>query len=327
MASELHEKAPAVTMGPETTQRMSAQPAVDQRGRGMAVVAAMLFGAQVAALFLPWLALPFVHGHGTLNYWETLSRVNRIESYTGERFFPLMLVPLTLALALLGVVWARFRSGILGLAALLGIVLAGWLFASLSSVSIMGISVDFSGILQAGFWVYALSSLLALLAIPVGAQGPYLAVSVFIAVADQLLKALMLHALGLNGAQQVVIPGVLSFHVIQNTGAAFGLFQSLGPLLALITVLMIYAGYKLVRDERDPFLLASLSLILGGAVGNLVDRIFRQGVIDYIEVFPVTRFPLFNLADAMITLGTAGIIIHGFIKHRRATEPDASHTA
>lgn len=103
------------------------------------------------------------------------------------------------------------------------------------------------------------------------------------------------------------------------------MFQSLGPLLAVITLVMLYAAYKMARHEEDPVLLASLSLILGGAAGNLIDRLFRGGVIDFIRV---PNWPLFNIADCAITVGTAGILYFGFIRRRsESMEANASDSA
>ncbi len=120
-------------------------------------------------------------------------------------------------------------------------------------------------------------------------------------------------ALGLDGAQKTIIPGLLWFEVIKNPGAAFGLFQALGPFLIIATLIMMYAGYKIARHEEDTVLISSLSLILGGAAGNLIDRLFRGGVIDFVRI---PYWALFNIADSAITIGAIGILYYGFIKRR-----------
>lgn len=153
----------------------------------------------------------------------------------------------------------------------------------------------------------------------------YFVAGLLIVILDQVTKYAALNTLGLDGREVTVIPGLLWFHVIRNTGAAFGLFQSLGPLLAVITVMLIYAGYKIARHEENAVLLWSMTLIVGGAVGNLIDRVWRGGVIDFIQV---PNWPLFNLADCAITLGTAGILIFGWSRRNAETsEPDASNAA
>lgn len=146
--------------------------------------------------------------------------------------------------------------------------------------------------------------------------------SIAVVVADQCTKAAALRLLGLDGREVPIIPGLLWFHVIRNTGAAFGLFQSLGPLLGVMSIVLIYAGYKIARHEDDPGLLLSLALILGGAGGNLIDRIFRGGaVVDFIQI---PNWPIFNLADCAITLGTAGILYFGVIRNRMKGEPETN---
>jgi signal peptidase II len=137
-----------------------------------------------------------------------------------------------------------------------------------------------------------------------------------ILVLDQSSKWVALRALQWDGSPVTVIPGVLWFELILNTGAAFGLFQSLGPLLALISVVLIYAGFKIIRHEDDPLLVWSLACILGGASGNLIDRVFRGGVVDFIRI---PAWPLFNLADCAITAGTAGVILYALMKRNRNT--------
>lgn len=135
-----------------------------------------------------------------------------------------------------------------------------------------------------------------------------------IVVLDQATKAAALRMLEMDGEALTVIPELLWFQLILNTGAAFGLFQSLGPLLALISVILIYAGYKIIRHEEDPLLVWSLAPILGGAAGNLIDRVFRGGVVDFIKI---PAWPLFNLADCAITAGTAGVILYALMSRRR----------
>lgn len=151
-----------------------------------------------------------------------------------------------------------------------------------------------------------------------------MALGVGVAIVDQAAKALALRYLGLQDRVATIIPNVLSLEVIRNSGAAFGLFQWLGPMLALITVVLMYVGYKIARHEDDPLLLFSLTMILGGAAGNLVDRVFRGAVIDF---FHIPYWPLFNVADCAISIGTAGILYYGLVRRKsQDSEHNASHT-
>lgn len=147
---------------------------------------------------------------------------------------------------------------------------------------------------------------------------PYLFLGLGIVVVDQATKALALWALGLEGREVTVIPNIFWLYVIKNTGAAFGMFQSMGWLLAAISVLLIYAGWKILHHEEDPALLIALSSVLGGAAGNLIDRVFRGGVIDFLKV---PNWPLFNIADCAITLGAISILYYGISRRREDTPP------
>ena len=90
---------------------------------------------------------------------------------------------------------------------------------------------------------------------------------------------------------------------VRNTGTAFGMFRSLGNntfiIISIIAIAFIF--FLLIKGKEDPL---GLSLILGGAIGNLIDRLFYGSVIDFIDVF-VGRFhwPAFNIADSSLTIG------------------------
>ena len=101
------------------------------------------------------------------------------------------------------------------------------------------------------------------------------------------------------------------FHLIytENTGAAFSLFDGQKWfLIVIVSVIMIVMGYVLIRDKvKDGLLRAGLIMAAGGGIGNLIDRIFRGFVVDYLYFKPI-NFPVFNLADVFITVG-AGLML------------------
>lgn len=101
-----------------------------------------------------------------------------------------------------------------------------------------------------------------------------------------------------------------------NTGAAFGLFQQgsiVFAVLAFAVVGLIIFYYPLV-SQRDWWMRLAMGMQMGGATGNLVDRLIQQGkVTDYISV---GRFPVFNLADASITLGVGVFLLGAWLQER-----------
>lgn len=137
----------------------------------------------------------------------------------------------------------------------------------------------------------------------------YLLVSLAVVVLDQWTKWLVEVHLDSHMAQPVV-PGLLNLTHVRNTGVAFGLFASNGisaswvltglGLLALSAV-SVYFGFA---SPRDRGLLVALALVVGGAVGNLIDRIASGAVTDFIDVYVgIHHWPSFNVADAAISVG------------------------
>jgi signal peptidase II len=151
-----------------------------------------------------------------------------------------------------------------------------------------------------------------------------------ILVIDQTTKAYIRAAFpGPEGSQMWapwdwLLPYARIVHVT-NTGVAFGLFQNMGgifAILATIVALAIFFYFPQVPDD-DWVLRLSMSMMLGGAVGNLIDRVTNDGkVTDFISV---GSFPVFNVADASITVGVIILMIGMWIqenrqKHERETE-------
>jgi signal peptidase II len=130
-----------------------------------------------------------------------------------------------------------------------------------------------------------------------------LAISATLAL-DQLSKWVVLRELGPDGSRDVVeiIPGVLRFIFVRNTGSAFGLFQGGAEWLKIVAVIavILLAIYYVRQASKDWVLALALGLQVGGALGNIIDR-FRHGyVVDWIDV---SRWPTFNIADSGITVG------------------------
>ena len=112
-----------------------------------------------------------------------------------------------------------------------------------------------------------------------------------------------------------LINNVLSLHYLENSGAAFGILEGKQLVLIVITLLFIimlgYIYYKDIRKENNKVINIGYELIIAGGLGNLVDRMFRNYVIDYIKL-EFIDFLIFNLADIFINVG-AFILIYCMI--------------
>mgnify|MGYP000727114368 CR=1 FL=1 len=161
---------------------------------------------------------------------------------------------------------------------------------------------------------------------------PWLTALVII-VADRLSKAAILEHLA-HGQWREVFPGLTLTHV-RNPGIAFSLFADGGPLtrvllhLVILTAVVVIA-WMVVRHPRHRVLAGfAFGLILGGAVGNLVDRVRLGHVTDFIQVwFGNWAFPSFNVADSAISVGAALLILNSILitrshRHDDSTEPVA----
>jgi len=119
-------------------------------------------------------------------------------------------------------------------------------------------------------------------------------------IADQAVKAL---CMGLAGPV-VLIPGVLALTYTQNTGMAFSLFSGRAWALGVVSAVCILAGWLVLkRYTLGRWSRISAMLMLGGAVGNMLDRFLRGYVVDMFETLFV-EFAVFNVADAALTVGT-----------------------
>lgn len=131
-----------------------------------------------------------------------------------------------------------------------------------------------------------------------------------VVVADQLSKLWAVRELA--DAPMAIIGDEISFELTRNTGSAFSLFQAFTPLLALIAIGVAVLLVREVRRSRDTLMIVGLSLVLGGALGNLTDRLSRTpgflkgAVVDFVHV---GRFPTFNVADSAITIGAILIVV------------------
>lgn len=109
-----------------------------------------------------------------------------------------------------------------------------------------------------------------------------------------------------NG-RQVVIRGILGFRYAQNTGAAFNALSGATVFLSLLSIVLCVAvAFYMFRKPSRWYVQLSLSMILAGGLGNLLDRLIRGYVVDYLE-FLFVNFAIFNMADVYITIGTTAL--------------------
>ena len=112
-------------------------------------------------------------------------------------------------------------------------------------------------------------------------------------------------------SEKVVIKGFLGWEYVQNTGAAFGSFSNNTAVLSVITGIIILIGIIAIIAKKitNKFLLTVAVMIISGGIGNLIDRIARGYVTDYIKVLFID-FPVFNFADILVTCGSFLLIIY-----------------
>ena len=144
--------------------------------------------------------------------------------------------------------------------------------------------------------------------------------------ADQLTKLIVVNTMTV-GQSNVIIDGVLSFTFVRNEGADWGMFaDNRWIFIAITAVAIICLPLILYKYRHAPFLFGfSLSLIISGAIGNMIDRVFVGSVVDFIDadifnlvytpisgIFGVknAHFPVFNIADCCVTVGAILMFIY-----------------
>ena len=141
-------------------------------------------------------------------------------------------------------------------------------------------------------------------------RGAYLAVSLAVLFLDQWSKGLVTRTMEVHQSK-TVIADVFDLTYVRNTGAAFGLFASVDSSIKAILlnsiaviVFLIVSAYALRSSHKSVRLQVGLALILGGAVGNLLDRVRFGYVVDFLD-FSISghHWPAFNVADSAICIG------------------------
>lgn len=152
----------------------------------------------------------------------------------------------------------------------------------------------------------------------------YYIVALVIIVADQVTKRLVVKNMEL-GEKITIWDPYLSMLSHRNRGAAWGMLQGQMWLFYIVTVVVIIGIIYFFHKETKgkPLFGISLMLLLGGAIGNFIDRLLLGEVVDFISVLiPIINynFPIFNIADAALTIGVVLVIIVVFIEEKRVKE-------
>lgn len=153
--------------------------------------------------------------------------------------------------------------------------------------------------------------------------GVLLVVAAFVAALDQVTKVIAVETLG-DGSVTPIIGDVLQLRLVRNPGAAFGIGTNLTVFLAVVMVAVIIVILRMSRRLANLPWAIGLGGLLGGAIGNFSDRLFREPgplrghVIDFLEL---PRWPVFNIADSAIV---GGAILIAFLSFRGIAH-DGSH--
>jgi signal peptidase II len=146
-------------------------------------------------------------------------------------------------------------------------------------------------------------------------QRPFLIAGLVVGIVllDQLTKAWVVATLA-DGPQSIIGDSV-ELRLSRNPGGAFSLLTGFTPLLAVLAVIVAVVLVRVAQRMTDPVMVVALSLVLGGAIGNLLDRVFRAPgflrgeVVDFIRI---GAFPSFNVADSAITIGAVLLLVWGW---------------
>jgi signal peptidase II len=140
--------------------------------------------------------------------------------------------------------------------------------------------------------------------------------AIAVLIADQLSKSFVMRTF-LPNESRVAIPHVLWWTYVQNTHGAFGLFGDSAVLLIVMAIIVLGIFWIAFREAARHSLLVRIAFgaIVGGAIGNIVDRLHYHFVIDFIDL---RWWPVFNIADSCITIGVAALVLASLRRDMRS---------
>lgn len=153
-----------------------------------------------------------------------------------------------------------------------------------------------------------------------GVRRTWAPIALAVIVADQLTKHWAVNALA---DRDIDVFWTLRFNLSYNTGMAFSQGENLGPIIGVLALVVVVALLLSLRRQPGHLTDISVGMIVGGAIGNVIDRLFRQeawlrgGVVDFIDF---QWFPIFNIADMGVTVGGALLVLASWLVGRRELE-------
>lgn len=147
----------------------------------------------------------------------------------------------------------------------------------------------------------------------------YYVLTLLVILLDQWTKWLIVASMEMGESVKVIND---IFHITshRNRGAAWGMLEGQFWLFYIITAVVVVALVYFMQTEAKgkPLMKTSLAILLGGAIGNFIDRLFRGEVVDFIQTFIFGyRFPIFNIADAALTIGVLLLFGAMFIEDQK----------
>ncbi|WP_440970840.1 signal peptidase II [Peribacillus frigoritolerans] len=152
----------------------------------------------------------------------------------------------------------------------------------------------------------------------------YYLIALLVIALDQLTKWMIVKKME-YGESIEIIENLLYITSHRNRGAAWGILQGQMWFFYIITIAVIIGlVYYIQKMEKESILLGvALGLMLGGAIGNFIDRVARQEVVDFVHTYIFSySFPVFNVADAALSIGVGLLVIHMFLEEKNAKEKD-----
>ncbi len=147
-------------------------------------------------------------------------------------------------------------------------------------------------------------------------------IALFVVVVDQFTKWLVVHNMEL-GDRIKIIDQLFFISSHRNTGAAWGILEGQMWLFYIVSVIAIVGiiYYLQTQAKGKPLFQTSLAFILGGSIGNFIDRLFRKEVVDFLDTYIFGYdFPIFNIADSALTIGVILLFIHILREDRNEKE-------